>query len=76
MGILLVKSINYIEGENNELEISRELKIQLSNDSVVTAVACHESWEQWGGCVDDLYLTQPIVEAHNEWLHGGDLPFN
>lgn len=53
----------------------RQLEMTLDNGTVITAEACHESWEQWGGTVEELYVTQPIVEYHNDWLHGGELPF-
>jgi len=52
----------------------RQLKITLSNKIVIRAESCHESWEQWGGTTNELWITMPIVEAHNEWLHGGHRP--
>jgi len=50
----------------------RRLKITLSNGAKIKAESCYESWQQWGGTTDDLYITMPIVEANNEWLHGGE----
>lgn len=66
-----VKKIEYLR-ENRRAD--RELKITLSNGRVIRAAACHESWEQWGGTTEELYVTMSIVEKHNEWLHGGDRP--
>ncbi|MBT9176518.1 MAG: hypothetical protein DDT20_00837 [Firmicutes bacterium] len=52
----------------------RALKFRLSNGTTIRAEACHESWQQWGGAVEELYVTMPTVEAHNDWLHGGEKP--
>ena len=52
----------------------RKLKIKLSNGAKITAGPCHESWEQWGGTLEDLTFTSPVVEKFNDWLHGGVLP--
>lgn len=48
----------------------RQLKITLTNGTVIRATACHESWEQYGGNRDELSITQHIVEQNNAWLHG------
>jgi hypothetical protein len=61
-------------GELSPNKNNRKLKIKLSSGSIITAEACHESWEQWGGTTKELYITMPIVEAHNKWLHGGERP--
>lgn len=50
------------------------MKITLSNGTIVRAEACYESWQQWGGTTDELYITMELVELHNEWLHGGNRP--
>lgn len=63
--------ITTVEYCNENKPAERQLKITLSNGTIITAEACHESWEQWGGTVDELYITMPIVEDANEWLHGG-----
>jgi len=52
----------------------RQLKITLSNGTVVRAEACYESWQQWGGRESELWITMPVVENHNDWLHGGCRP--
>jgi len=69
MSILLVTNVAYRYQE------ARQLVITLNTGAEITAEACHESWEQWGGTVDELYVTQPVVEYHNNWLHGGPTPF-
>jgi hypothetical protein len=66
-----VKKIEYLY-ENQKSR--RQLKITLSNKRTIRAESCHESWEQWGGSTDDLYISMPTVEQHNDWLHGGERP--
>lgn len=68
---IYIKQIEYLR-ENRPSQ--RQLKITLSDKTIIRAEKCHESWEQWGGTTDALYLTMPIVEKHNEWLHGGERP--
>ena len=67
-------TIAKVQHLNEEDKDNRQLKLTLSNGRVITAEACHESWEQWGGTLAELYVTMPVVEAHNEWLHGADRP--
>ena len=67
-----IKSITYL-AENRVSK--RQLKIKLSNGIIIRAQACYESWQQWGGTTDELNITMPIVEQHNNWLHGGDRPY-
>ena len=52
---------------------TRKVKVTLSNGTKITIVACHESWEQFGGTCDELRLTVPVAEKYNAWLHGADL---
>lgn len=66
-----IKSITYLR-ENQPSR--RQLKFRLSNGATIYAESCYESWQQWGGTQDELYITMPTVEAHNEWLHGGVRP--
>jgi len=67
---LSIKKIEYL-GENRK---DRKLKITLNNGAVINAEKCHESWQQWGGSTEELKITMPTVEKHNEWLHGGKKP--
>ena len=48
----------------------RQLKITLTNGTIIRADACYESWEQYGGTRDELGITLDIVERNNAWLHG------
>ena len=66
-----IKKIEYL---NENRPSRRQLKITLSNKRVIRAESCHESWEQWGGTTEELYITMSTVEDHNEWLHGGPRP--
>lgn len=52
----------------------RALVLTLNNRTKIRAEASYESWEQWGGTVEELLVTRPTVEAYNDWLHGGPLP--
>lgn len=55
----------------NEDDIpNREIIVTLSNDSEVHICACYESFQQWNGTIDELYITLPVAEGNNEWLHG------
>lgn len=66
-----IKKVEYL---HENVKSKRELKITLSNKTVIRASACYESWEQYGGTRDELYVTMPTVEKHNNWLHGGSRP--
>ncbi len=66
-----ITSVSYL---NEDAPEDRQLEIELSNGTTITAESCHESWQQWGGTTDELYTTMPTVEAHNDWLHGGKRP--
>ena len=53
----------------------RKIKVKLNTGSVVYIEPLYESWQQYGGYEDELYVTMPIAEKYNDWLHGfGDLP--
>lgn len=51
----------------------RKIKCVLSNGHKVYIQSSYEAWMQWGGTTEDLYVTQPIAEEFNAWLHGEDL---
>lgn len=70
-GAPYIRAIRYLYEKRPR---QRQLRMTLSNGTKITAEACHESWQQWGGIVEELRVTMPIVEAHNEWLHGGARP--
>lgn len=54
----------YINSRNR-----RKVKVTLTNKTVIYIEACHESWEQYGGTEKELWLTVPIAEKFNSWLH-------
>ena len=50
----------------------REIMIILNTGTVISAAPCYESYEQWGGSIEELQITGPIVSALNDWLHGSE----
>ena len=52
----------------------RKVKVTLSNKTVIYIEPCYESWEQYGGTREELWLTVPVAERYNRWLHGGAAP--
>lgn len=50
----------------------RHIKVKMWSGNVITIVPCHESWEQFGGVLEELKVTQSIAEKYNKWLHGAD----
>lgn len=65
-------SVKKIELLNEDKVEDREVKVTLSNGTEVHIVACYESYEQYGGCVEELKKTIDIAERYNAWLHGED----
>lgn len=51
----------------------RKVKVTLSNNTRIYIESCYESWQQYGGNTDELYITMPIAGKFNKWLHGGNL---
>lgn len=49
---------------------NREVLVTLSNGTEIHIVACYESWQQYGGTVEELRVSLPIAEKYNAWLHG------
>lgn len=47
----------------------RKIMVKLSNGTRITIEPCYESWEQYGGTTEELYITMPIAERYNGWLH-------
>ena len=48
----------------------RKIKVRLNNGTIIYIESCYESWQQYGGTQTELYLTMPIAERYNDWLHG------
>ena len=63
-------SVNKIELLNVDKVEDREVVVTLNNSTQIHIVACHESWEQYGGTIDEMKITAPIAEQYNGWLHG------
>ena len=65
---IMIRNISLLNEDNQYV---RRIEVELSNGTVVKIEACHESWEQWGGTSEELFITEPIAEKCNEWLHEG-----
>lgn len=48
----------------------RKIKVTLTNGTRIYIERCYESWQQYGGTREELWLTVPIAERNNGWLHG------
>lgn len=48
----------------------RRIKVEMTSGNSIYIVRCYESWEQYGGILEELQLTMPIAEKYNDWLHG------
>lgn len=64
---LKVKRIDFLYA--NQIS-RRKIKVTLSNKTVIYIESCYESWQQYGGTENELWLTVPIAEKYNNWLHG------
>ena len=64
---LKIKNIHYL---NDDTKDEREIIVDLTNGTKVHIISCYESWQQYGGTTNELYLTMPIAEQNNKWLHG------
>lgn len=64
--------IEHISLENVDEVSKREVLVELNTGSVVHICVCQESYEQYGGTYDELWVTLPVAEHYNDWLHGTD----
>jgi hypothetical protein len=69
MSTLKIKKIELI-GQNRPK--NRKVKVTLTNGTKITIVPCCESWEQFGGTTEELYVTVPVADKYNAWLHGAE----
>ena len=69
MSTLKIKKIELI-GQNRPK--NRKVKVTLTNGTKITIVPCCESWEQFGGTTEELYVTVPVADRYNAWLHGAE----
>lgn len=49
---------------------NREVKVTMKSGSEIHIVACYNSWQQYGGLLEEEQATVPIAEKYNDWLHG------
>lgn len=63
----IIKDIILLNEDDIE---NREVLVTLSNGTQVYIDACYESFQQWGNTTDELWITLPIAEEYNDWLHG------
>lgn len=63
---LQVTKVEFINVDSVE---DRECICTLNNGTEVHIASCYESWEQWGGTTNELFVTMPIAERI-DWLHG------
>ena len=64
MEITEIKLLNANDVENRQVEVT------LSNGTVIKIEKCYESWQQYGGTIEELGMTVDIAERYNNWLHG------
>lgn len=48
----------------------RKIKVTLTNKTVIYIERCYDSWQQYGGTTEELWLTVPVANRYNSWLHG------
>lgn len=61
--------ITNIEHNNAKNPKNREVLVTLNNGTTVHIESCYESWQQWGGNVDELRVTVDVADMVNDWLH-------
>ena len=64
MEITEIKLLNANDVENRQVEVT------FSNGTVIKIEKCYDSWQQYGGTIEELGMTVDIVERYNNWLHG------
>lgn len=48
----------------------RKIKVTLTDGSRTYIESCYESWQQYGNTTNNLWITVPIADKYNDWLHG------
>ena len=64
MEVTEIKLLNANDVENRQVEVT------LSNGTVIKIEKWYESWQQYGGTIEELGMTVDIAERYNNWLHG------
>ncbi len=59
-----IKSIKFF-GENNPK--NRKIKVKLSSGATITIEPLYESWQQFGGTKDELWITVKTAEKYNHF---------
>lgn len=62
-----VVRVNFIDGEEEN-----KVQVILKSGTTITIETCYESFMQYGGTTDELYITLPIAEKCLSWLQGDD----
>lgn len=52
----------------------RRVKVTMKSGNKIYIIPCYESWEQYGGFLEELQRTVDIAEKCNGWLHGEEMP--
>lgn len=48
----------------------RKIKVTLTDGSRTYIESCYEAWQQYGNTTENLWITVPIADKYNDWLHG------
>ena len=67
--MIRIKSVKLIYGR---CKADRKIKVELNTGATITIEALYESWRQYGGTEEELWVTLPTAEKYNGWLHGED----
>ena len=69
---MLKTGIEKIELLNVEDVKKREVIVTMKSGSKIHIISCCESWQQYGGTLDELRETVSVAKKFNKWLHGKD----
>ena len=64
--------IEKIELLNVEDVKKREVIVTMKSGSKINIISCYESWQQYGGTLDEQWETVFVAKKFNKWLHGKD----
>lgn len=64
--------IEKIELLNVEDVKKREVIVTMKSGSKIHIISCCESWQQYGGTLDEQHETVSVANKFNKWLHGKD----
>lgn len=52
----------------------RRIKVTMKSGNKIYIEPCYESWQQYGGCLEELQRTCDLAQKCNGWLHGKKMP--